>query len=169
MKKVLLGLSIASLVFCAFGCSKKSETSTAATAAAPAAEVMKSIEVKYQMNDATAADPNAALHCVYISGTGMGDGSVTLVKADVKTSGQCKWNELSGKAASAGMLSADVTSKIVNQLSATSGMPAIAKDKWDCAAINVKTNVRMVGVQSCKNGSGAGDAVAKTIAGMLGL
>ena len=86
MKKVLLGLSIAALVVCSFGCSKKSSSNSdaSATAAAGAAETLNSIEVKHQRFTQNATDPSTALRCVYITGTNNGT-TDELKKAEVKT------------------------------------------------------------------------------------
>ena len=170
MKKVLLGLSLAALVVCSFGCSKKSSSNSdaSATAAAGAAETLSSIEVKHQRFTQNATDPSTALRCVYITGTNNGT-TVELKKAEVKTSGQCNWAELQGKAAGAAPLSADAAARIVSAVASDSSLPAVAKDKWDCTAINVRTNVRKAGAQDCADGSGAGNAIAKTMASTLGL
>lgn len=167
MKKVIIGLSVAMLALGAFGCSKEKETKTA-VAAAPASENIKQIEVKYQLNDTAATDPSTALNCRYVL-IQDNAGSLNISKAEVKTSGKCDWNDLKGKAAGAGTLSAASASQIVSIISADTTLPASAKDKWDCAAINIKTNVRKVGAQSCKDGKGVSDAVAKQVVAALGM
>lgn len=167
MKKVIIGLSVAMLALGAFGCSKDKETKTA-VAAAPASENVKQIEVKYQLNDTAATDPSTALTCRYVL-VQDNAGTLNITKAEVKTSGKCDWNDLKGKAAAAGTLSSAAASQIVSIIAADTTLPASAKDKWDCAALNIKTNVRKVGAQSCQDGKGVADAVAKQIVSALGI
>ena len=164
MKKVIIGLSIALLAFGAMGCKKdKKETNTAA---APAAEELQQLEAKYQRQDSS-APAGADLTCKFVLVQGSG-GSYTMSKAEVKTSGQCNWADLQGKAATAGAVSAAQAAQILSSISA-SGLPGTAKDKWNCTAYNVVTNGRRVGVQDCADGSGAGQNVAATITSTLGL
>ena len=159
MKKVFLGLSIAALVCCSFGCNKDKKGSESASAASGSSEVVNTIEAKYQRNDASASDPNTALHCVYVKVQNNG-GALSLSKAEVKTS---------GKAASAGMMSADASAQIVNMVASDTTLPANVREKWDCTAINITTNVRRVGVQDCLDNNGIANGMGKSIAGMLGL
>ncbi len=165
MKKAFLGLTVAALVVCSFGCSKKSETTTAA---APAADAVNTIEVKYQRNDKAAADPNTALRCVYLTAQNNG-GTLAVSKAEVKTSGSCNWTDLQGKAASAGVISADAAAQIMSLVSSDSTLPANVRDKWDCTAINIKTNIRKVGAQDCADNNGVANGIGRSIANVLGL
>lgn len=167
MKKAIIGLSVALLALGAFGCSKDNESKTAA-AAAPSSENLKQLEVKAQLNDTAATDPTTALKCTYVL-IQDNNGALNISKAEAKTSGKCDWNDLKGKAAGAGALAAASASQIISIVSADPSLPASAKDRWDCAAINLKTNVRKVGVQSCKENNGAGDAIAKQIMAALGM
>ena len=164
MKKVIIGLSIALLAFGAVGCKKDKKETT--TAAAPAAEELQQIEAKYQRQD-TSAPAGSDLTCKFILVQGSG-GSYTMSKAELKTSGQCNWADLQGKAATAGAISAAQAAQIVAGVAA-GGLPASAKDKWNCTAYNIATNGRRVGVQDCEDGSGAGQNLGKTISTILGL
>lgn len=168
MKKVIIGLSVAMLALGAFGCSKDNKETKTAVAAAPASENLKQLEVKYQLNDTAATDPSTALTCRYVL-VQDNAGALNITKAEVKTSGKCDWNDLKGKAAGAGTLSAAAASQIVSVIAADSTLPASAKDKWDCASVNIKTNVRKVGALSCKDGKGTNDAVAKQVISALGI
>ena len=168
MKKVFLGLSIAAWVCCSFGCNEDKKGSESASAASGSSEVVNTIEAKYQRNDASASDPNTALHCVYVKVQNNG-GALSLSKAEVKTSGSCNWADLQGKAASAGMMSADASAQIVNMVASDTTLPANVREKWDCTAINITTNVRRVGVQDCLDNNGIANGMGKSIAGMLGL
>ena len=73
------------------------------------------------------------------------------------------------KAASAGMMSADASAQIVNMVASDTTLPANVREKWDCTAINITTNVRRVGVQDCLDNNGIANGMGKSIAGMLGL
>ncbi len=158
MKKVIIGLSIAILALGAMGCNKQKK---AKAAAAGAAEVLQQLEAQYQMNDASAADPNQALTCKYVLIQG-----TSVSKAEVKTSGSCNWSDLKSKAA-AGAANGNVAAQLVSVVAADPSLPASAKDKWDCTAYNIKTNVRSVGAQDCKDGSGVNDATGKAITAAL--
>lgn len=165
MKKVFLGLSIAALVMCSVGCSKKSESKTAS---AGSAEVVNTIEAKYQRNDASATDPSTALRCVLVVANNNG-GALSVSKAEVKTSGSCNWGDLQGKLANTGSMSADAAAQIVSMVASDTTLPANVRDKWDCTAINISTNARRVGMQDCANGSGIANSMAKSVASLLGL
>lgn len=161
MKKVIVGLSVALLVLGAMGCSKEKKVKSAA-ASTGASEQILSIEVKAQLNDPAATDPNTALSCKYVL-VSNNNKSV----GEAKTSGSCKWNEITP--ASAGALNAAAAAKVISIISADTSLPANVKEKWDCKAINIKTTVRQVGAQDCKDGSGVGDATAKALSAALGL
>ena len=164
MKKVIIGLSIALLAFGAMGCKKdKKETKTAA---APASEELQQLEAKYQRQDSN-APAGSDLTCKYVLIQGAG-GSYTMSKAEVKTSGQCNWADLQGKAATAGAISAAQAAQVVAG-AAGGGLPASVKDKWNCTAYNVVTNARRVGAQDCADGSGTGQNMGASISGILGL
>ena len=165
MKKVIIGLSIALLAFGAMGCKKdKKESNTAA--AAPASEELQQIEAKYQRQDSS-APAGSDLTCKYILVQGAG-GSYTVSKAEVKTSGQCNWADLQGKAATSGAITAAQAAQVVAG-AAAGGLPASVKDKWNCTSYNVVTNARRVGAQDCQDGSGAGQSMGSSITGILGL
>ena len=161
MKKVIIGLSIALLAFGAMGCKKEKKVKTATAAAA---EQIMSLEVMAQTNDPAAADPNTALTCKYISVAGS-----SMSVGEIKTSGSCDWNAVKGAAAASGALNSAAAAKIVSAISSDSSLPANVKDKWDCKAINITTNLRQVGAQDCLDGSGVNDATAKAISAALGL
>ena len=161
MKKVIIGVSIALLALGATGCKKEKKTRAAA---AGAAEALSQLEVQAQLNNTAATDPNTALTCTYILVQG-----TSINKAEIKTSGKCDFAALKGQAAAAGTLSAAAASQIVSAIAADSSLPASAKSKWDCKAYNIRTNVRQVGAQDCKDGKGVNDATAKLISSALGL
>ena len=147
------------------GCNKdKKESNTAA--AAPAAEQLKQVEAKYQSQDPNAA-ANSDLTCKYVLVKGS-NGSYTISKAEVKTSGECNWSDLQGKAAAAGTISDAQASQIVSAV--VSGGPVPEQSpKWNCVSYKIKTSSRTVGAQDCKDGSGAGQGVGSTISSILGL
>lgn len=166
MKKVIIGLSIALLALGTFGCHKerKNGNVTAANAAeAPvAAETITTIEAMIQKQDPAAADPATALTCKYVLVSGS-----SMSVAEVKTAGKCNFNELKGQAAAAGSFTNGA--QVLSIISSDSTLPASAKAKWDCKAINVVTNHRKVGAQDCANGQGVNDATGKALANALGI
>ncbi len=170
MKKILIALTVATLAMTSFACNK--DKKEAATAAAPApqsaAEVLEQLEANYQRNDANATDPSAALTCKVIVVSGS-NGNYSVQKAEQKTSGSCDFAALKGSLAAAGSLSAASADSIVSAISANPNLPASAKAKWDCTSLNIKTNIRKVGVQDCLDGSGNGAAEAAAVARALGL
>lgn len=166
MKKIFLGVSIAALVVCSFGCSKKSVKPV--TGAAPVAEVLQSVELSYQRNDATAKDPNTALHCVYVYAENNGS-QMSVSKTDMRTSGKCDFAAMKSRAAKAAPVSEAVMNQIVAAVAADNTMNASARDKWDCTAVNVRTTVRQAGGQDCADGKGVANATAKKIASLFNL
>ncbi|MBQ9394883.1 MAG: hypothetical protein IJU23_05130 [Proteobacteria bacterium] len=161
MKKVIIGLSIALLAFGAMGCKKEKKVQAAS---AGASEQILSLEVMAQLNDPAASDASAALTCKYVSVSGS-----SMSVGEVKTSGSCDWSAVKSSAAASGSLNSAAAAKIVSIISADSSLPANVKDKWDCKAINITTNLRQVGAQDCADGSGVSDATAKSISAALGL
>ena len=164
MKKALIGLTIALLAIGAAGCNKdKKESKTAA--AAPAAESIVQIEANYQRDDPAAADPNTALTCKYLLVSGS-----EIRQAEIKTSGKCYFDSLKSSAAGAGSLAADKAAAILSAINSDGSLPASARDKRGCTAINIRTSTkRVVGVQDCPDGSGVGAVVARSVASALGL
>ena len=162
MKKVIIGLGVALLAFGAMGCSK--EKAKAVTAAA--GEELQQLEAKYQRQD-PAAPAGSDLTCKYVFIQGAG-GSYTMSKAEVKTSGQCNWSDLQGKAASAGAISGAQAAQITASIAA-GGVPDSVKDKYNCTSYNIITSGHRGGVQDCKDGSGTAQGVGSTISAILGL
>lgn len=163
MKKVIIGLSVALLAFGAMGCSKDKKPKAAA---GPASEELQQLEAKYQRQDGS-APAGSDLTCKYVVIQGAG-GSYTMSRAEVKTTGQCNWADLQGKAATAGAISAAQAAQIVSSIAAADA-PANVKDKWNCTSYNIVTNGRRGGVQDCADGSGNGQAVGATITSIIGL
>lgn len=168
MKKIVIALCAFAAIG-AISCSKDKKE-----AAAPdAQESVQQIEAYWQLNDNHAADPSTALHCRYVLIQNNG-GMLVRKQADVKTSGQCAWNDIKGRAADAGAVSADIGAQITSIAMNNIDLAASAQPAWDCAAYNIKTQVRAVGVQDCTIGK-RGDAVsghaaiARQITNLLGL
>ena len=167
MKKVIVGLTIALLAVGAAGCNKDKK-STPVTAPSAAEEVLASVEANYQRDDPNASDPSTALTCKYLSVVSEG-GVYKVKKAEIKTSGRCDFPSLKNSASDAGVLASDKAAAIVNAATSDSTLPASARDKRGCTAINVRTTGRKIGVQDCSENNGNGDSVAKAIAAQLGL
>lgn len=161
MKKIIIGVSIVLLAFGATACHKERKVRSAG---AGSAEVLSQIEVQAQSNDAAAADPNTALTCTYVLVQG-----TSVSKAEVKTAGKCDFASLRNQVAAAGNISDAAAAQIISAIAADASLPGSVKSKWDCKAYNVRSNVRSVGAQDCKDGKGVSDATAKAISAALGL
>ncbi|MCL2325251.1 MAG: hypothetical protein FWC40_01925 [Proteobacteria bacterium] len=171
MKKVVVALFAVAVAFGTMACSKDKKTTQAP--AAPAEETLQQLEALYQLNDPASRDPKAALTCRYVLITNNG-GTLERKEASIKTSGQCDFDSLKGKVSSSGALSIDKATQILNIIKSTAGLGANAKARFDCVAYNIKTSVRMVGLQDCsiKDPSAAASgkaASAKEITKILGL
>jgi len=171
MKKVVVVLFAVAVAFGTMACSKDKKKASAPTG--PAEETLQQLEALYQLNDPASRDPRSALTCRYVLITNNG-GTLERKEASLKTSGQCDFDALKGKVSGAGSLSLDKASQILNIIKSTAGLGANAKARFDCVAYNIKTSVRMVGLQDCniKNASAAvsgKDASAREITQLLGL
>ena len=167
MKKIIVGLTIALLAVGAAGCNKDKKAKTV-TAPSAAEAVLISVDANYQRDDPNAADPSTALTCKYLGVVSEG-GAYKVKKAEIKTSGRCDFNSLKNSASDAGVLASDKAAAIVNVVVSDNTLPASARDKRGCTAINVRTTNRKIGVQDCSENDGNGDSAAKAIAAQLGL
>lgn len=167
MKKIIVGLTIALLAVGAAGCNKDKKAKPV-TAPAAAEEVLASVEANYQRDDPNASDPSTALTCKYLGVVSEG-GVYKVKKAEIKTSGRCDFPSLKSSASDAGVLASDKAAAIVSIINSDNTLPASARDKRGCTAINIRTTGHKVGVQDCSTNDGNGDSIAKSVAAQLGL
>ena len=122
------------------------------------AEVVQSAERFWQFNDTNPETPaDQRLECRFASVTAV-DGAFKIARADVKTSGACKWDELRTAAETTDFPAENAKGLLI----VTAGVEfaeADAKPKWDCATISMTTNKRTINVKDCTMGKEARDAL----------